>query len=97
MRFQRRICILPGFYLNLGKGGVSISVGPRGCKMTIGKHGIKGAVGIPGTGIRFETPYCKMHGATFSSTESKPPHSSNSGPTGLKTNVDRLRDLLSRQ
>lgn len=97
MRFQRRIRILPGLYLNLGKGGVSISFGPRGCKMNIGKHGIKGSVGIPGTGIRFETPYYKMHGATFSSVEPKTPHSGNSVPTGLKTNVDRLRDLLSRQ
>lgn len=97
MRFQRRIRILPGLYLNLGKGGVSVSVGPRGCKMTIGKHGIKGSVGIPGTGIRYETPYCKMHGATSSPAESKPSRTSNSSPTGLKTNMDRLRDLLSRQ
>lgn len=58
-RFQRRISILPGVSINLGKRGASVSVGPRGCKTTIGSRGIKHSYGIPGTGIRYETPYKK--------------------------------------
>ena len=59
IRFQRRIRILPWLYLNLGKNGVSFSVGPRGAKVTIGKRGVRGSVGLPGSGIRYETPYYK--------------------------------------
>lgn len=60
IRFQRRIRILPWIYLNLGKGGVSISIGPRGAMVTIGKKGIKGSIGLPGSGIRYETPYARI-------------------------------------
>lgn len=58
-RFYRRVNILPGVSLNLGKKGASVSVGPRGAKMTFGSRGVKSSVGIPGTGIRYETPYSK--------------------------------------
>lgn len=56
-RFQKRITILPGVSINLGKRGASISLGPRGMKTTISSRGIKHSIGIPGTGIRYETPY----------------------------------------
>lgn len=59
-RFFRRISILPGVSVNLGKSGVSLSVGPRGMKTTIGKRGIKHSIGIPGTGVRWESPYRKF-------------------------------------
>ena len=55
-RFSRRITLFPGVSLNLGKRGASVSVGPRGAKMTFGRRGVKSSVGIPGTGIRYETP-----------------------------------------
>ena len=56
-RFNRRLRILPGVYLNFGKSGFSISIGPRGAKLTIGKKGVKASVGLPGSGIRYEIPY----------------------------------------
>ena len=58
-RFQRRIKILPGVSINIGKRGTSVSVGPRGARTTIGSRGVKHSFGIPGTGIRYETPYKK--------------------------------------
>ena len=58
-RFFRRIRIAPGVSINLGKRGASVSVGPRGAKMTFGSRGVKSSVGIPGTGIRYETPYSR--------------------------------------
>lgn len=61
IRFNRRLRILPGVYLNFGKSGFSISIGPRGAKVTIGKKGVKASVGLPGSGIRYETPYAHMH------------------------------------
>ncbi|MBR3221052.1 MAG: DUF4236 domain-containing protein [Kiritimatiellae bacterium] len=58
-RFQRRITILPGVSINIGKRGTSVSVGPRGARTTIGSRGVRHSFGIPGTGIRYETPYRK--------------------------------------
>ena len=55
LRFHKRIKILPGVTLNLGKGGISFSFGPRGAKTTVSKKGVKHSVGIPGTGVRYET------------------------------------------
>jgi len=64
--------------------------------VTIGKRGIRGSVGIPGTGIRYETPYYKPDGTGISSpsnnqTEVK---SVNSGSPSQKSNMDELHDLM---
>ena len=43
VRFHRRISIIPGLlYLNLSKGGFSIS---------FGKNGMRFTAGLPGTGL----------------------------------------------
>lgn len=57
LRFQRRVRVLPGVEVNLGKRGVSLSVGPRGLKTTVGARGIKHSIGLPGSGLRYETAY----------------------------------------
>lgn len=63
-RFQKRISILPGININLGKRGASVSVGPRGLKTTISSRGVKHSIGFPGTGIRYETSYgCGSRGS----------------------------------
>lgn len=59
LRFQKRMTIFPGLSINFGKRGASLSMGPRGCKTTISSRGVKHSYGIPGTGIRYETPYRK--------------------------------------
>jgi len=50
-RFRKSIKIAPGFKLNIGKKGISTTVGKRGASLNIGKRGIKTTIGIPGTGI----------------------------------------------
>ena len=52
-RFQRRITIFPGVRINIGKGGISTSVGPKGADVNIGKHGVTTNAGIPGTGLSY--------------------------------------------
>jgi hypothetical protein len=39
--------------INLGKRGVSTSIGVRGAHVTFGKIGIRTTVGIPGTGVSY--------------------------------------------
>ncbi|MBS0471131.1 MAG: DUF4236 domain-containing protein [Proteobacteria bacterium] len=52
-RFQKRISILPGVRINIGKRGVSTSVGPKGADINIGRHGVTTNAGLPGTGLSY--------------------------------------------
>ena len=51
LRFRKRLKVLPGIYLNLGKNRISTTIGPRGANINISKNGIYLNTGIPGTGI----------------------------------------------
>jgi hypothetical protein len=53
LQFRKRIRLFSGVHLNLGKRGVSISVGPKGLTTNLSRHGITQTVGIPGTGISY--------------------------------------------
>jgi hypothetical protein len=56
-RFQKRIKILPGVYINLSKSGVSASVGGRGATVNVGADGRRMiTLGIPGTGMSYRVP-----------------------------------------
>jgi hypothetical protein len=52
-RFRKSIKLLPGVRLNIGKNGLSASVGVKGASVNVGKRGIRGTVGVPGTGISY--------------------------------------------
>jgi hypothetical protein len=52
-RFRRSIRILPGLRLNIGKRGVSTSIGGRGAHITIGHGKVRETVGLPGTGLSY--------------------------------------------
>lgn len=53
VRFRKRIKIAPGLSVNIGKSGVSTTIGPPGTSITIGEHGVYANIGLPGTGISF--------------------------------------------
>ena len=54
LRFRRSIRIAPGIHLNLGKPGISTSVGVRGMHETFHISGRRRtSIGIPGTGISY--------------------------------------------
>jgi hypothetical protein len=52
-RLSRRVSIIPGLRVNLGKRGASLSIGHRGAWYTVGPHGCRVTVGLPGTGIYY--------------------------------------------
>lgn len=63
LRFQKRIRILPGVYINLSKSGVSASVGGHGATVNVGSTGRKMiTVGVPGSGLSYRVP---MSGAVI--------------------------------
>ena len=74
-RFSKRIRILPGVSLNIGKRGVSTTIGPRGLSVNIGKKGAYLNAGIPGTGISHRSKISSggnFPGSGFSSTNAGP-------------------------
>ena len=52
-RFRRSIRIVPGIRLNIGKRGVSTSIGVRGAHITLGHGQVRETVGLPGTGLSY--------------------------------------------
>ncbi|BBK09383.1 DUF4236 domain-containing protein [Klebsiella phage 05F01] len=56
LRFRKRIKVIPGVYINFGKKGVnSVSVGGNGLTANVNRNGTKTTVGLPGTGLSYET------------------------------------------
>ena len=55
-RFRKRLRIIPGFlWVNVSKHGGSLSVGGHGLTANISKKGVRETVGLPGTGISYQT------------------------------------------
>lgn len=88
LNFRKRVSILPGLTLNVGKRGTSVTVGKRGASVNFSKHGTYANVGIPGTGISYRERIDKPKRKAKSSGASSQPYynssnSSNSSLTGL--------------
>lgn len=73
-RFQRRIKIIPGVTLNVGKRGVSTSIGRCGAHITFGQNGVRTTVGIPGTGISYTSLSKPSQAPEAGSREASWPH-----------------------
>lgn len=53
-RYRRRLPILKGLTVNLGKSGVtSVSLGVRGARLTFGRRGRRATIGLPGSGLSY--------------------------------------------
>jgi hypothetical protein len=55
LRFHRAIRLLPGLRLNLGKTGVSVSLGRPGATVNFSRRGTRSTIGLPGTGLSYST------------------------------------------
>jgi hypothetical protein len=54
-RFRKRIRLAKGLWINLSKKAGSVSVGGRGVTLNISKGGLHETVGLPGTGLSYQT------------------------------------------
>ena len=54
-RLRKRIRIILGLWLNASKSGISASIGGHGLTTNISKKGVRETVGLPGTGISYQT------------------------------------------
>lgn len=55
LRFRKSFKLAPGVRLNVGKSGMSWSLGPRGASVSIGKRGTYFNASIPGSGLSSRT------------------------------------------
>mgnify|MGYP001433750354 CR=1 FL=1 len=51
LRFQKRLRLGRGLWINLSKSGASVSAGRRGATLNAGRRGVHGTVGVPGSGL----------------------------------------------
>lgn len=72
--FRRRVRIFKGLSLNFGKSGfTSASVGRRGFTMNFGRKGRRTTIGLPGTGISYQTKLQPYETHAASPHPSQPP------------------------
>lgn len=53
LRFRQTFTLFPGVRINIGKRGISTSIGYPGATVNIGRQGVRATVGAPGTGLSY--------------------------------------------
>lgn len=56
LRFRQTFTLFPGVRVNVGKRGISASIGIPGATLNVGKKGIRATLGLPCSGISYTTP-----------------------------------------
>lgn len=56
LRFRQTFTLFPGIRLNIGKRGISASIGVPGAIINIGQKGIRATLGLPSSGLSYTTP-----------------------------------------
>lgn len=55
LRFRQTFTLFPGVRINVGKRGISTSIGVPGATVNIGQKGVRATVGAPGTGLSYSS------------------------------------------
>ena len=55
LRFRKRVKLFPGVWLNLGKTGISTSVGTNGVTLNLKGDVVRTTISAPGTGISYSS------------------------------------------
>jgi hypothetical protein len=71
-RFRKRIKLFPGLWLNASKRCISASIGGHGLTANISKKGVRKTVGLPGTGVSYQSKTAKWAKAPSSSNAPRP-------------------------
>lgn len=55
LRFRQSFQVFPGVRINVGRTGVSASIGVPGATVNVGAAGIRATLGVPGAGLSYST------------------------------------------
>jgi hypothetical protein len=78
LRFRQTFTLFPGVRINVGKRGISTSIGVPGATVNIGAQGIRATVGAPGTGLSYSTlvvPFGGSGGSSYGPGNQSPGYS----------------------
>jgi hypothetical protein len=73
LRFRQTFTLFPGVKLNIGKRGISASIGIHGAAINVGKKGLRATVGLPGTGLSYTTPTMPYDHGPLVTSPANPP------------------------
>ncbi|HBA8604311.1 TPA: DUF4236 domain-containing protein [Escherichia coli] len=62
LRFRQSFTLFPGVRLNVGKNGISTSIGVPGATVNVSKHCVRATVGLPGSGLSYSANLAKFGG-----------------------------------
>jgi hypothetical protein len=71
-RFHKRVRLFKGAWINISKWGGSVSIGGRGATTNISRRGVRETVGIPGTGISYQTKRLRIGGRSSTKITQRP-------------------------
>lgn len=81
LRFRQTFTLFPGVKINIGKRGISTSIGVPGATVNVGRQGIRATIGAPGTGLSYSTMVVPADRAPQASAPELMPDQSNEAPT----------------
>lgn len=55
LRFRKSVSFGRFFRLNFSGSGVSLGLGPRGANINVSRRGVRQTIGVPGTGLSYQT------------------------------------------
>lgn len=62
VRFRQSFTLFPGVRVNVGKRGITTSIGVPGATVNIGRQGVRATVGAPGTGLSYSALVVPFNG-----------------------------------
>ena len=94
LRFRQTFTLFPGVRINVGKTGISASIGIPGATLNLGRRGPRATVGIPGTGLSYSarlTGQAPNHSPEPTSPTSQPNVTPDNGPIYIPD--DGMREI----
>lgn len=92
LRFRQTFTLFPGVRLNIGKRGISTSIGVPGATVNFGKKGIRATVGLPGSGLSYTTPTLSYDDTNSVinplNSSTKPPFETPELPSNIPSNAN---------
>ena len=72
LRFRQTFRLFPGVRINVGKRGLSATIGVPGAAINVGRKGVRSTVGIPGSGLSYSSTILPFAGSGGGNRRSAP-------------------------
>lgn len=97
LRFRQTFTLFPGVRINVGKTGISTSIGGPGATVNIGRRGVRATVGAPGTGLSYSTTVMPFEQGTEPPGSKETPQGELPAPSPNQSNTPSSADVYMPQ